>query len=354
MPGHWQMQGWGAPAYTNVNYPFPVEPPHVPDENPTGEYRRKFTVDDDFPRGAAVLRFDGVDSAFTAWCNGVELGWSTGSRLADRVRRGPAAASGRNVIAVRVHQWSAASYLEDQDMWWLSGIFRSVAVIARPDDGLDDVFVHADYDAASGHGRLWADTSAPATMTCAELGLDAVPADQAVVVAVEPWTAETPAAVRRRVRHRRRAGAASGRVPPGGDRRRRVPGQRPSGPVPRGEPARVASGSRPRDGRGDHARRRAADEAAQRQRRAHQPLPAAPALPRAVRRVRAVGGAGERPGDARVLRRSAGGTTRATTRAGCRPTSTASSARSSATRTTPASSCGPSETRAGTAPTWPR
>ena len=193
VPGHWQLQGWGAPAYTNVNYPFPVEPPFVPDENPTGEYRRTFTIDEDFPAGAAVLRFDGVDSQFTAWCNGVELGWSTGSRLATEFDVGPLLRrGGDNVVAVRVQQWSAASYLEDQDMWWLSGIFRSVALISRPDQGLDDVFVHADYDAASGHGRLWADTSSPATMTCAELGLDAVPADQAVALAVEPWTAETP------------------------------------------------------------------------------------------------------------------------------------------------------------------
>jgi beta-galactosidase len=192
VPGHWQLQGWGSPAYTNVNYPFPVEPPNVPDENPTGEYRREFIVDDDFPAGAAALRFDGVDSTFTLWCNGVELGWSTGSRLPVEFDVGALLRPGRNVVAVRVHQWSAASYLEDQDMWWLSGIFRSVALIARPELGLDDVFVHADYDAASGHGRLWADTPSPATLACTELGLDAVPADQAVVLQVEPWTAETP------------------------------------------------------------------------------------------------------------------------------------------------------------------
>ena len=81
VPGHWQFHGYGAPAYTNVPYPFPVDPPFVPDENPTGEYRRTFELDATWPAGAAVLRFDGVDSAFTAFCNGVELGWSTGSRL---------------------------------------------------------------------------------------------------------------------------------------------------------------------------------------------------------------------------------------------------------------------------------
>ena len=197
VPGHWQLQGWGSPAYTNVNYPFPVDPPFVPDENPTGEYRRAFDVGDDFPSGSVVLRFDGVDSAFTAWCNGVELGWSTGSRLPVEFEVGALLRPGRNVVAVRVHQWSAGSYLEDQDMWWLSGIFRSVTLITRPEQRLDDVFIHAEYDASSGLGRLWADTTAngapvPATLTCAELGLDAVPAADVRSLPVEPWTAETP------------------------------------------------------------------------------------------------------------------------------------------------------------------
>ena len=203
VPGHWQLQGHGSPAYTNVSYPFPVDPPFVPDENPTGEYRRAFDLDRswfDHGDGAggddaavrAVLRFDGVDSSFTAWCNGVELGWSTGSRLPVEFDVGALLRPGRNVVAVRVHQWSPASYLEDQDMWWLSGIFRSVALIARPDEGLDDVFVHAEYDAATGLGRLWADTSAEATLTCTELGLDRVPADGVMELPVEPWSAETP------------------------------------------------------------------------------------------------------------------------------------------------------------------
>ena len=199
VPGHWQLQGHGSPAYTNVNYPFPVDPPFVPDENPTGSYRREFDVDaawlDD--AGSAVLRFDGVDSEFTAWCNGVEIGWSTGSRLPVEFDVSRLLRPGRNVIAVRVHQWSAASYLEDQDMWWLSGIFRSVTLIARPAQGIDDVFVHAEYDAATGLGRLWAETSASgcpvaATLTCSELGLEHVPADEPVELPVEPWTAETP------------------------------------------------------------------------------------------------------------------------------------------------------------------
>ncbi|SOD74469.1 beta-galactosidase [Jatrophihabitans sp. GAS493] len=201
VPGHWQLQGgddrrYGSPNYTNVLYPFPVEPPFVPDENPTGEYRRTFELDgaelDDHWR-RAVLRFDGVDSHFALWCNGVEVGFATGSRLTTEFSIGELLRPGPNVIAVRVHQWSAASYLEDQDMWWLSGIFRDVTLIERALNPLDDVFVHADYDAASGSATLRVNTSAPALISCIELGLDSVDPDVAHRLdGVTPWTAETP------------------------------------------------------------------------------------------------------------------------------------------------------------------
>ncbi|HEX8630668.1 MAG TPA: beta-galactosidase, partial [Catenuloplanes sp.] len=81
VPAHWQLHGYGAPAYTNVVYPFPVDPPYVPDENPTGDYRRHFDLPDDWPAGPAVVRFDGVDSCYRAWLNGQELGHAKGSRL---------------------------------------------------------------------------------------------------------------------------------------------------------------------------------------------------------------------------------------------------------------------------------
>jgi beta-galactosidase len=192
VPGHWQFHGYGAPAYTNVPYPFPVEPPFVPDENATGEYRRTFELNETWPAGAAVLRFEGVDSAFTAFCNGVELGWSTGSRLPIEFDVGHLLRPGPNIVAARVHQWSPGSYLEDQDMWWLSGIFRDVALIARPDGGLDDVFVHADYDAVTGMGSLRVDSDVPARVVCSELGVDGDSGTEYELLRVEPWTAETP------------------------------------------------------------------------------------------------------------------------------------------------------------------
>ncbi len=191
VPGHWQLQGYGAPAYTNVRYPFPVEPPFVPMENPTGEYRLTLELDEVWPE--ALLRFDGVDSAFTLWCNGIELGWSTGSRLVAEFAVGQLLRAGSNVLAVRVHQWSSASYLEDQDMWWLSGIFREVTLLERPAQGVDDVFVLADYDPATGAGVLTVQTSDVATVSCPELGLVQAPAGEPIAIAaVQPWTAETP------------------------------------------------------------------------------------------------------------------------------------------------------------------
>ncbi|HEY3747926.1 MAG TPA: glycoside hydrolase family 2 TIM barrel-domain containing protein [Pseudonocardiaceae bacterium] len=194
VPAHWQMHGYGSPAYTNVQYPFPVDPPHVPDDNPTGEYRRTFDLPADWPAGDAVLRFDGVDSCFRVWLNGTELGHAKGSRLPAEFDVGQLLRPGRNVVAVRVHQWSAGSYLEDQDMWWLSGIFRGVTLLARPAGAVPDVFVHADYDHETGAGTLRVATGdVPALLSVPDLGLVDVPAEGPHHIAdVRPWSAEVP------------------------------------------------------------------------------------------------------------------------------------------------------------------
>jgi beta-galactosidase len=193
VPSHWQLHGYGAPAYTNVAYPFPVDPPYVPDENPTGDYRVRFTVPADWQGLDAVLRFEGADSCLRAWLDGTELGFATGSRLPAEFDVGSLLRPGEeHVLAVRVHQWSAGSYLEDQDMWWLSGLFRSVGLIARPAAALDDVFVHAGYDHESGAGTLRVDASVPARVTVPELGVDVAAGEPVALDAVEPWSAELP------------------------------------------------------------------------------------------------------------------------------------------------------------------
>ncbi|ROQ60802.1 beta-galactosidase [Rathayibacter sp. PhB152] len=204
VPSHWVLQGdgrYGLPAYTNVQFPFPTEPPFVPDENPTGDHRRSFELPQSFAGAeAVVLRFDGVESRYRVWVNGVEIGIGSGSRLAQEFDVTEAVRPGENLVVVRVHQWSAASYVEDQDQWWLPGIFRSVHLIARPVGGVEDVFVRAAFDA--GAGRIETELTAgdaafPVTLRVPELGIETVWASAGEVApievpAVEPWSAEAP------------------------------------------------------------------------------------------------------------------------------------------------------------------
>ncbi|MEN3304167.1 MAG: beta-galactosidase [Micromonosporaceae bacterium] len=205
VPSCWPMHGYGRPAYTNKKYLFPIDPPRVPTENPTGDHRLSFDLPDGWPApqvSSAVLRFEGVDSCFKVWLNGHELGHGKGSRLPTEFAVGDALRPGRNVLAVRVHQWSSGSYLEAQDMWWLPGIFRDVTLLHRPADGLADLFVHAGYDHRTGQGTLRVETSAPAHLSVPELGIEGPCADpqalggspggQVYTVDVEPWSAESP------------------------------------------------------------------------------------------------------------------------------------------------------------------
>jgi beta-galactosidase len=193
VPSHWQLHGYESPAYTNVRYPFPVDPPRVPDENPTGDYRRSFVLPKGWAGMRILLRFDGVDSCARVWLNGHEVGVTSGSRLAaefdvTRLIR----ADAENTLAVRVHQWSSGSYLEDQDMWWLSGIFRDVTLLGRPAGSVSDYFVHADYDAAKAEGTLRVDADVAARVVVPELGIDVAAGETATVPGVEPWSAESP------------------------------------------------------------------------------------------------------------------------------------------------------------------
>ncbi|MFF1271972.1 glycoside hydrolase family 2 TIM barrel-domain containing protein [Streptomyces marokkonensis] len=192
VPGHWVLQGHGAPVYTNHLYPFPVDPPHVPDENPTGDHLRVFDLPDGWPAGGdAVLRFDGVESCARVWLNGTDVGEFKGSRLPHEFAVGRLLKPTGNVLAVRVHQWSAGSYLEDQDQWWLPGIFRDVTLLHRPAGAAGDFFVHASYDHVTGEGTLRVDSGAGGRVTVPELGVD-VAAGEPVTLPVQPWTAETP------------------------------------------------------------------------------------------------------------------------------------------------------------------
>src|SRR5215212_5488139 len=155
VPSHWQLNGYGAPHYTNVIYPFAIDPPRVPSENPTGSYRRRFVVPATWSGQRYILRFDGVDSAFELYLNARYVGFSKGSRMAAEFDVTEFIRTGENLLAVRVYQWCDGSYLEDQDMWWLSGIFRDVTLLSEPPAGLWDLAVdpglHADYQDATLH-----------------------------------------------------------------------------------------------------------------------------------------------------------------------------------------------------------
>ena len=204
VPASWVLVGdgrYGLPIYTNVQFPFPVDPPHVPDANPTGDYRRTVELAEGFEAEARlVLRFDGVESAFRVWWNGHEVGVGKGSRLAHEFDVTEFASVGENVLAVRVHQWSDASYVEDQDQWWLPGIFRDVSLSALPLGGIDDVWLRTSWR----DGRGWIDPEVralpaayPVRLQVPELGLDVHWADEASVApipleSVTPWSAESP------------------------------------------------------------------------------------------------------------------------------------------------------------------
>lgn len=126
VPSPWQLQGYDKMHYTDVLYPFPVDPPYVPQKNPTGIYRRRFEYlhDDNFE---TIIKFEGVSSYFEVYLNGNYVGMSKGSRLESEFNITEFLEK-NNELIVKVIKWSDGSYLEDQDMWWLSGIIRSVTL----------------------------------------------------------------------------------------------------------------------------------------------------------------------------------------------------------------------------------
>lgn len=146
VPSSWQMLGYGKPHYTNVIYPFPVDPPNVPTDNPTGCYRRNFVMPEAWEDHRIYLHFQGVDSAFEVWVNGEYVGFSKGSRVPAEFDITDVVTAGENTLAVKVYQWSDGSYLEDQDMWWLSGIFRDVYLLSVPDCHIEDFSVVTEFD----------------------------------------------------------------------------------------------------------------------------------------------------------------------------------------------------------------
>lgn len=144
VPSNWQMHGYDRPIYTNFVYPFPLNPPYVPTENPTGCYRKSFLLPAEWTGRRVFLHFEAVDSAFYAWINGVFVGYSQDSRLPAEFEITEhcyqPGSHKENILAVQVMRWSDGSYLEDQDHWRLSGIHRDVILLSKPQVFISDYF----------------------------------------------------------------------------------------------------------------------------------------------------------------------------------------------------------------------
>ncbi|UUZ89604.1 hypothetical protein LJK87_26295 [Paenibacillus sp. P25] len=140
VPSCWQTNGYDQLHYTNLNYPIPCDPPYVPDDNPAGLYVREFNLNDGWDGKDKYLVFEGVNACFYLWVNGEFAGYSQGDRVPAEFHISSRLQQGRNRIAVLVLKWCDGTYLEDQDLWRYSGIFRDVYLLARDKAHIRDVF----------------------------------------------------------------------------------------------------------------------------------------------------------------------------------------------------------------------
>jgi beta-galactosidase len=147
VPGHWELQGFDAPIYTDVDYPFPSNPPFLPyDYNPVGSYKTVFNIPEKWKDKQIFLHFGGVRSAMYVWLNGEFLGYSQGSKTPAEFNITNFMKSGKNSLALEIYRYSDGSYLEGQDYWKMSGIERDVYIFTKPNVFIRDFFVNADLD----------------------------------------------------------------------------------------------------------------------------------------------------------------------------------------------------------------
>ncbi len=161
VPASWQMHGFDIPIYTNIIYPWPQDPNAAPappyDFNPVGSYRVRFTLPADWKGRRVLLHFAGVDSAFYAWVNGHKLGYHEDSRTPAEFDVTAHLKPGSNLLAVEVYRFGDGAFLEDQDMWRMSGIFRDVYLWSTADQHVRDFEVHTDLDAQYRDSRIAVD-----------------------------------------------------------------------------------------------------------------------------------------------------------------------------------------------------
>ncbi len=147
VPGNWEVLGYGYPIYTNVNYPFPLNPPYIPhDDNPTGCYRHTFEIPEAWDGRRIILHFESGLAAMHVWLNGEKVGYSEGTKTAVEFDITAMATTGWNTLAIEGYRWCDGSYLEDQDFWRLSGFDRGVKVYSVDEVRIADIFAIGDLD----------------------------------------------------------------------------------------------------------------------------------------------------------------------------------------------------------------
>lgn len=175
VPSNWELLGYDKPIYTNYVYPWSMKldeacvvqanekgykvpnPPHVPHKNPTGCYRKKFTLPENFSGKKTILRFEGVETAYFLWVNGNEVGYNEDSKLAAEFDITPYIKEGENLIALKVLRFASSTYMEDQDYWYLSGIYRHVWLYAKNNYSIEDYKITALPDKHGKGGNFSAD-----------------------------------------------------------------------------------------------------------------------------------------------------------------------------------------------------
>ena len=217
VPSNWQLEGYDTPIYTNIRYPFAIstkkkEIPSIdPDQNPVGIYRRRFSLPASFAGRRLLLQLDGANSAAEVFCNGQRAGFCLSSFDPHRFDLTDLLKEGENLLAIRVFRWSTGSYLEDQDMWRLSGLFRDVLLVAEPEAGIQDLTVRTLFPSGYDHSRLELSLALPDQLPggcnllvslCGPNGESALKAEQPVTGGAQTfafelsrpalWTDETP------------------------------------------------------------------------------------------------------------------------------------------------------------------
>lgn len=169
VPANWTLQGTGdKPMYTNAMMPFDHPHPFVPEENPTGVYRTTFSIDDGWKKRRTVIHFAGVESMYYVYVNGEQVGMSKGSRTPAEFDLSEYLVEGENALAVKVIRWSDGSFIEDQDHWWMAGIYRDVYLYSTDDVFIQDLFARGDLDETCTDGQL----NIQATIGCVDERLD--------------------------------------------------------------------------------------------------------------------------------------------------------------------------------------